>query len=118
MLLHKKEPPMHTDPLADPAVAAVAAAAAHRAPQQSGPWYRYPLVWLVISGPAIVVVAAIYSAVIAYQGADLLVQDQRDATREHALRDVSADSVRHPALIPADKVRKMGVSADLNSEQP
>jgi hypothetical protein len=47
-----------------------------------------------------------------------LVQDQRDATREHALRDVSADSVRHPALIPADKVRKMGVSADPNSEQP
>jgi hypothetical protein len=70
------------------------------------------LLWLVISGPAIVVVAASYSAYIAYSGADLLVQDQRDATREHALQDVSADAAAHPGLIPADKVRKMGASAD------
>lgn len=78
-------------------------------------WYRYPLVWLVISGPAIVVVAAIYSASIAYRGADLLVQDQRDATREHALRDVSADNATHPDLVPADKARKM--STDFGIEQ-
>ena len=58
----------------------------------SAPWYKHPLVWLVISGPAIVVVAALYSAYIAYSGADLLVQDQRDATREQALKDVSACS--------------------------
>jgi hypothetical protein len=78
------------------------------------PWYRYPLVWLVISGPFIVVIAALYSASIAYRGADLLVQDQRDATREHALRDVSEDQQGHPNLLPADKVRKMGASAGVD----
>lgn len=78
----------------------------------SAPWYKHPLVWLVIAGPAIVVVAAFYSAYIAYSGADLLVQDQRDATREHALQDVSADAASHPGLIPADKVRKMGANAN------
>ncbi len=77
----------------------------------SAPWYKHPLVWLVISGPAIVVVAALYSAYIAYSGADLLVQDQRDATREQALKDVSADPVTHPGLLPADKARKMGADA-------
>lgn len=36
----------------------------------SRPWWREGMVWLVISGPAIVVVAAIATAVIAYHGAD------------------------------------------------
>ncbi len=76
--------------------------------QQSGPWYRYPLVWLVIAGPFIVVIAAIYSASIAYRGADLLVQDQRDATREHALRDVTEPGSAQTVFEPADKARKMG----------
>lgn len=82
-----------------------------RTEKPSASWYKHPLVWLVISGPAIVVVAASYSAYIAYSGADLLVQDQRDATREHALQDVSADAAAHPGLIPADKARKMGANA-------
>ncbi len=85
-------------------------------PVRSGPWYRYPLVWLVIAGPFIVVIAAIYSATIAYRGADLLVKDQRDATREQALRDVTEDKTAHPQLIPADKVRKMGASADAGNQ--
>ena len=83
----------------------------HSSQTPSAPWYKHPLVWLVISGPAIVVLAAFYSAYIAYSGADLLVQDQRDATREQALKDVSADPVTHPGLLPADKARKMGADA-------
>jgi uncharacterized protein len=38
------------------------------------PWYRYGLVWLVIGGPAVVVVAAIGTAVIAVRGADPVVE--------------------------------------------
>lgn len=34
------------------------------------PWWRQPMVWLVIGGPAVVVVAAIATAVIAIRGAD------------------------------------------------
>jgi uncharacterized protein len=37
------------------------------------PWYRYPMVWLVVGGPAVVVVAGIVTAVIAYHGADPVV---------------------------------------------
>lgn len=46
------------------------------------PWWRYRMVWLVVSGPAIVVVASLGTAVVAYLGADeVLVQtpSARDA---------------------------------------
>lgn len=38
------------------------------------PWYRYGHVWLVIAGPAVVVVAGIATAVIAVRGADPVVE--------------------------------------------
>jgi hypothetical protein len=34
------------------------------------PWWRYPMVWLVIGGPAAVVVASLVTAVLAVHGAD------------------------------------------------
>lgn len=33
-------------------------------------WWRVGMVWLVVAGPAVVVVAAIGTAVVAYRGAD------------------------------------------------
>lgn len=49
--------------------------AAHKpqAPTTEAPWWRHPMVWLVIGGPAIVVVAAVATAVIAIRGADPVV---------------------------------------------
>lgn len=37
------------------------------------PWWRYGMVWMVVGGPAIVVVAGIATAVIAFRGADPVV---------------------------------------------
>lgn len=34
------------------------------------PWWRIPVVWLAVAGPAVVVVAGIATAVIAVRGAD------------------------------------------------
>lgn len=39
------------------------------------PWYREPWPWLIMSGPAIVVVAGVATAIIAFRGADGLVAD-------------------------------------------
>ena len=39
------------------------------------PGWREPMVWLVVGGPAVVVVAAIVTGVIAWQGADVVVSD-------------------------------------------
>lgn len=38
------------------------------------PWWRIRMVWLVVAGPAIVVVAAICTAVIAVRGADPVIE--------------------------------------------
>ena len=40
------------------------------------PWWRYPYVWLVLAGPAAVVVAGIVTAVIAVRGADTVVTER------------------------------------------
>ena len=43
---------------------------ADQALQASPAWWRVGMVWLVLGGPAVVVVAAIGTAVLAYRGAD------------------------------------------------
>jgi uncharacterized protein len=39
-------------------------------PEDSGPWWKYGHVWMVIAGPAVVVVAALATAWIAVRYAD------------------------------------------------
>jgi len=34
------------------------------------PWWRFPMVWVVIGGPAVVVVASFVTLALAWQGAD------------------------------------------------
>ena len=40
----------------------------------SGPWWRHPLMWMVVGGPAVVVVAAIATAWIAMSAPDPIVE--------------------------------------------
>ncbi|MDT7835308.1 hypothetical protein [Aquabacterium sp. OR-4] len=42
----------------------------HPAGTAPTPWWRIGMVWLVLGGPAAVVVASIFTAVVAYRGAD------------------------------------------------
>lgn len=48
--------------------------ARHPSAEPAGPapvaWWRVGMVWLVLGGPAVVVVAAMVTAVVAYRGAD------------------------------------------------
>ena len=74
-----------------------AVSADNRTPPSRKPWYREPWPWLLMSGPAIVVVAGIATAVIAFRGADGLVADDyykqglginRQIARDQAARDL------------------------------
>jgi uncharacterized protein len=49
-----------------------------------GPWWREPMLWLVVGGPAAVVVAGIATAVIAMHGADPVLK--ADATKPPAVQ--------------------------------
>ena len=72
-----------------------------RNPEAStGPWWRHGMMWLVLGGPAIVVVAAIVTAVIAIRGADIVV-DETGAER---------GSVPNGAYSPAIKARNHAVT--------
>lgn len=64
------------------------------------PWYRYPYVWLVIAGPAIVVVAALYTGYVAYRDADGLVDKY---SKPHD--QVNVQSAAETSMLPANQGR-------------
>lgn len=72
--------------------------------EASRPWWRYPIVWMVIGGPFAVVVAGITTAVIAYHNVDPV---------------LSTENSRSEALTPAIQGRNMAAenAARKNSSQ-
>jgi hypothetical protein len=50
-----------------------------RSAHEGLPWWRHGMVWLVIGGPAVVVVAGITTAVIAVRGADPVLSTEERA---------------------------------------
>lgn len=59
------------------------------------PWWREPYVWLVISGPAAVVVAGIATVVIAVKNPDPVLKDRSTGSAQ-----VSAHKGRNHAATP------------------
>jgi hypothetical protein len=47
------------------------------------PWWREPMMWLVVGGPAVVVVAGIATAVIAIRNADPVLDTRAAPTAVH-----------------------------------
>ncbi len=64
------------------------------------PWWREPMLWLVVGGPAVVVVAAIATGVIAWRGADALVIDPVAAKVSQASPLQPALAARNHAATP------------------
>ena len=63
-----------------------------RSPEHGRPWWRYPFMWMVVGGPASVVVAALYTAGLAIKHVDPVL-------------DTSADHVTDVSQAPAMKAR-------------
>jgi len=59
------------------------------------PWWRFPMVWFALAGPALVVVAGVATMVIAYRHADVVLVD---ATAAAALRGGARPGPMAPAL--------------------
>jgi hypothetical protein len=80
------------------------------APQQHQPrkpWYREPWPWILISGPAIAVVASFTSAYFAFHGADALVEDDYYKQGLAINRDIARD----------EAAQKMGIAGEIRVEQ-
>ncbi|MDH0866311.1 hypothetical protein [Mitsuaria sp. GD03876] len=67
----------------------------------SGPWWRHPMMWLVVGGPGTVVVAAIATLVLAITHPDPVVHASSALDRS----GVAAEEVQDAALSPAMKAR-------------
>ena len=44
-------------------------------PAPGAPWWRFGMVWFILAGPAIVVVASFATMVVAYRGADVVLSE-------------------------------------------
>ncbi len=84
---------------------AVKTPAPRNAAPASPPWWRVGMVWLVLGGPAVVVVAAIGTAVIAYRGADPVLTEA--PTPQQVVRQLGpqtpAMAARNHAATPAPR---------------
>lgn len=68
------------------------------------PWWRYPMVWLVVGGPLAVVVAGVATVVIAYQNIDPVMDVSRptsNASDKPAIqaRNLAADHAMKPPAV-------------------
>lgn len=66
----------------------------------SQPWWRLGIMWLVVGGPLVVVVAATVTAVIAARGADTLVEDPTVKAAVATGSDAPAAKARNHAVTP------------------
>ena len=68
-------------------------------PTQAQPaWWSFGHVWLVISGPLLVVVASFVSAFVAFQGNDTALQDDPAAIRADHNMQLNKDRGMAPAM--------------------
>lgn len=84
----------------------IAVTTRHQPPPSRTPWYREPWPWLLMSGPAIVVVAGIATAVIAFRGADGLVADDYYKQGLGVNRQIARDA----------RARELGIAGELRLE--
>ncbi len=68
-------------------------------PLSSPPWWRLPIMWLVLGGPAAVVIAGFATLWIAIDGADPIIANVPQA------REVARSGVRARGEAPAQQVR-------------
>lgn len=81
-------------------------ATSNQAAASTGPWWKFGHMWLVLGGPAVVVVAGIATVIIAARGADPIVDPNYSQTgaalSSHQVdkRYAPANTVRNHATTP------------------
>jgi len=79
----------------------------------AAPWYRYGHVWMLIAGPAIVIVAGIATAYIAMRSPDPLVAE--DYYRQGIEINKTLAAQQEKALLPAMQGRNHAATPESNT---
>jgi uncharacterized protein len=74
-------------------------------------WFREPMVWLVISGPLVVVIASIASAIVAWKHIDPVIVDPVQG-RVHLADDMAVTKDPKHVLAPAQRARNHASTPD------
>ena len=80
----------------------------HAATAHPRPWFREPMVWMVISGPLVVVLASIVTVTLAIQNPDPVLDRQPAVAPNAAVLDKLSPAEREAvlsSLLPAQKGR-------------
>jgi hypothetical protein len=72
------------------------------------PWWRVPLVWLVVGGPALVVLASIATAVIAVRGGDTPLHETAAAARPTPWHPPRRRATMQPHLVADAELARTG----------
>ena len=74
-------------------------------PVDNPPWYRLPIVWMVIGGPAVVVVAALITVAIAVKNVDPVLDTSATPTQKEAPASKARNHANEDATptAPAEK---------------
>lgn len=64
----------------------------------SGPWWRHPMMWLVVGGPGMVVVAGVATLVLALTHPDPVVPSSDGVDRSGVAAEAGADAAMAPAM--------------------
>ena len=76
------------------------------------PWWRVRRVWLVLSGPAGVAVASLVTAVLAYRGADPVLEDTASARHVPDAQHTTQPTGDTPALVARNHAATASAPAD------
>lgn len=67
----------------------------------SGPWWRHPMMWLVVGGPTVVVVASMVTLTLAITHPDPVVRSTSAVDRSGVAADESDGATNTPGRTPA-----------------
>lgn len=67
-------------------------------PHDPSPWWRHRMMWLVVGGPTVVVVAAVATGIIAARGADVVLHPDDVPARAVAPAEMGRNHAASPAL--------------------
>jgi hypothetical protein len=85
------------------------------APVNSAPWWKHGHVWMVLSGPAVVVVASFFTFYLAYTGMDTVV----DEDYYHKGVELSqTQGAPAPGLVPAMQARNHAATGVVVKPKP
>jgi uncharacterized protein len=84
-----------------------------KTPGQS--WYREPMMWMVLGGPLVVVVASIITYVLAVSQQDPVLERDPVTESQHVRKDLTPEQLE--SMAPALKVRNHVASPEVPSDK-